>query len=179
MPFRFTSVVLVALLLTACESLLSGPATTTTSGVTYPPLKPVGGVSRWRQPPGAWLIVGDTAFPATYGSFCYRGTCADMVAPQMMRELATASVPGNANLAIRIASMEPVSLEASVRKWTREPTFDPSGERQFQARGEREGKITVYTLGPIGDEGDQLLTAFVRFAQGGDASYLWRLNPKQ
>ena len=172
-----SATLVIVLGLVACGPLGAGPAATPTQEVTFPPLDPVGGLDGGAQPPGAWLIVGDQVYPATYGSFCYDGTCADMVAPSMMPNLATATVPAGATPAIRIGATSPVGLDASVQPWGAEGGAGPAASRQLAATGERVDDATVYTLEPIGNGADQILIAFVRFAEGGDASYLWRINP--
>ena len=165
---------MVVMVLVGCTPLGGAPGTTPTTAVSS---QPSGGLANRPQPPAAWLSIGVHLYPATAGSFCYQGGCVDMVPPEMMPDLATATVPPAARPVIHISAIDVVGLEATVRPWPKQPPVDASTARRLQAHGERQGAATLYTLEPIGAGREQLLMAAVRFAQGGDASYFWRLNP--
>ena len=166
----------VALLGTvACSAPGGDEAGASYQDIELPTPRAVGGVSA--QPPPAWLVVGGKAYPATQGSYCYGGACVDMVPPQMMPDLSkVTTVRADAKPVILIRADTIDEFSASTRKWTQEPNFDPAGERKLTNESRSDGELLVFTLEPLGNAEDQLLTAFVRFRQG-DASYLWRLNP--
>lgn len=145
---------------------------------TLPPRQPgdQGGPS---LPPPAWLVVDGTAYPATYGTYCYGGGCVDMALPEKMPEVKQATVPAGEELKVRIDSHEPVELNATIRAWGDLPTSGGNVGQTLPAHGERVDGTTVYTLEPPTDADDQVLVAFTRFAKGGDASYIWRINSSQ
>lgn len=132
-------------------------------------------------PPAAWLIVGDKAVLASYGSFCYRAglvfgpiACGDAPAPWGLPDLAATTLPAETPAVVVIAFTAIKEFRATVRPWTEGPVSVPV--TTLKAESKREGNVTAFTLGPIGDAGDQFLEVFVTYNQG-DASYLWRLNP--
>jgi len=132
-------------------------------------------------PPAAWLIVGDTAVLASYGSSCYRAGlvfgptgCGDMPAPWDRPDLAAATLPAETPAVVVIASTAIEEFHATVRPWTEEPVAVPV--TALKAESKREVSVTAFTLEPLGEAGDQLLEVSVTYNQGG-ASYFWRLNP--
>ena len=143
------------------------------------------------QPPPVWLIVGDEAVLATYGSNeiyrCGGGGHGDAVHPREMGDrLATAALPAEAQAVIVVGSEAITKFQATVQPWSELPAgqfFDASSGRPLKAEGKREADVTVYTLEPTGDAGDQLLAVSIRFdvgdayPGGAGAAYLWRLNP--
>jgi len=129
------------------------------------------------------LIVGDKAVLATYGSFYWGGSVADVIQPQEISDLATANLPADAQAVIVIGIESFKQFQATVRPWTEKHPgqfFDPSSGRPLKAEGKREGDVMVFTLEPTGDAGDQLLAVSITFAGVHEdewASYTWRLNP--
>jgi hypothetical protein len=133
------------------------------------------------QPPAAWLIADHKAIPATFGSFCYRGTCADMVPPEMIPDLATVSLGSNEQVAIIVGSVSIKAFSVTSQEWTAPASGDPGGAHQVIARSRVEGNVTVFTLDSLPDTRNQLLQAFAAFAGtggsgSGDATYYWRIN---
>ena len=132
-------------------------------------------------PPAAWLIVGDKAVLASYGSFCYSTravfggmSCADAPAPWDLPDLAAATLLAETPAVVVIASTAIEEFHATVRPWTEEPVAVPV--TALKAESKREVNVTAFTLEPLGEAGDQLLEVSVTYNQGG-ASYFWRLNP--
>ncbi len=132
-------------------------------------------------PPAVWLIVGDKAVLASYGSSCYRaglifGTtgCGEMPAPWDWPDLVTATLPTETPAVVVIASTAIEEFHATVRPWTEGPVSVPI--TTLKAESKREVSVTAFTLEPLGEAGDQLLEVSVTYNQGG-ASYFWRLNP--
>jgi hypothetical protein len=148
------------------------------NGISLPTPQPIGGFPE--QPPPAWLIIDGKAIPATYGSFCIRGACADMVPPQLRNDLVSVPVPSTAPITVIIQAPSITEFYARVGAWRPEPTapFDPTATRARVAVQKSDGSITAFTLEPIGNTSDQLLAVSITF-ESGDASYLWRLNPAQ
>ena len=142
-----------------------------------------GGTLSQDSPPPTWLIVGDKAVLATYGSFYWGGSHADVIPPQENPDLATANLPADAQAVILIGIESFKQFQATVRLWDEEHPgqfFDPSSGRPLKAEGKREGDVIVFTLEPIGEAGDQLLAVSITFAgvhEGESASYTWRLYP--
>src|SRR5207249_2624815 len=107
---------------------------------------------------------------------------ADALAPQQSPTLVTAVLPANMKAIIVIGSRSITAFQARVQAWAAQPTaifFDPASGRSLKAEEQRDGAITVFTLEPIGDAGDQLLAVAISFDDSyssGDASYIWRLN---
>ncbi len=186
-PLLLGGVVLLAVLtLVSCMSspsrpqtttFPSRPQTTTFNDLELPPPKPVGGARV--QPPPAWLIIGDQAVPATYGSFCAPAGCFDMAPPDQMPDLATADLPAGEQATIVVGSDSVRGFRATVQDWTTDAPTDPGAEQYIAAEGKVEGSQTIFTLASLTDTDDQLLQAVATFGEGGDASYLWRLNPAQ
>lgn len=145
-----------------------------------PPGEPTAGQRRrLNVPPPAWLLVGDQATPASYGSFCYYGTCADYLPPAMRDDLVTATIPANAQARIIIGSSN-VSLEAvQLHAWNPSATFSnlatPTVLQAVKVEGEREDHITVFIVESVDDVDQQVLSMMVRFAGAGDGMYLWQL----
>jgi len=132
-------------------------------------------------PPAAWLIVGDTAVLASYGSSCYRAGlvfgptgCGDMPAPWDRPDLAAATLPAETPAVVVIASTAIKEFQATVQPWIEGPVSVPF--TTLKAESKREVSVTAFTLEPLGEAGDQLLEVSVTYNQGG-ASYFWRLNP--
>jgi hypothetical protein len=145
-------------------------------GILLPTPAPVRGFSE--QPPPAWLIVGQTATPATFGSFCLRGACADMAMPQARNDLVATKLAATSPVTIVIQVTPIKDVDVRVSDWTNAPTapFDPAHSRGVRIEHTSIGAFTVLVVDLIGNAGDQLLTVAVTF-ESGDASYLWRLNP--
>ena len=132
-------------------------------------------------PPAVWLIVGDTAVLASYGSSCYRAGlvfgptgCGDMPAPWDRPDLAAATLPAETPAVVVIASTAIKEFQATVQPWIEGPVSVPF--TTLKAESKREVSVTAFTLEPLGEAGDQLLEVSVTYNQGG-ASYFWRLNP--
>ncbi len=144
-------------------------------GMELPTPQPVGGIDG-EGPPPAWLIVGDEAYPATYGSFCFGPQCVDMVPPQMMPELATAELPAGQQAVIRVATGQLREFNVTVASWTTEPAMGEQETTKVPVQGDQGDEATVFVLEPLESGGDQLLIATAQFSKG-DAMYIWRLNP--
>jgi hypothetical protein len=168
---------LTVLTLAGCTSSPLPPQTTAFNGLELPSPQPVGGANV--QPSPAWLIVGDKAVPATYGSFCYRTTCVDMMPPHMMPDIATADLSAGEQTVIVVGSDSVKEFNTNIQDWTAGVPADPAAVHNVAAEGKVEDNLTIFTLEQLPDTGDQLLQAFVTFEEGGDASYLWRINPEQ
>ena len=166
--------VVLAIALTSCAQA----AEPSYNGLTLPTPQPIRGFPE--QPPAAWLIIAGKAIPATYGSFCIRGACADMVPPQLRNDLVSATLPAHTSITIIIQARSVKEFHVRVGAWRQQPTapFDPAATNELPAVQKTDGSITALTLEPIGNVGDQLLAVSITF-ESGDASYLWRLNPAQ
>lgn len=133
-------------------------------------------------PPAVWLIVGDKAVLASYGSSClpvliFGIGCGDMPAPQGRPDLATAVLPAETQAVIVIASTAIKEFHATVQGWTEGPSgSSPPATRELKAESKRGVNMTVFTLEPLLETGDLLLEVNVTYWRGG-ASYFWRLNP--
>jgi len=167
-------IIMLALALISCGQ----DAEQSYNGLSLPTPQPIRGFPE--QPPPAWLIIGDKAIPATYGSFCVRGACADMVPPQLRNDLVGVPLRAAASISVIIPVSSITEFHARVGAWRPEPTapFDPAATRELSAVRKSDGSMTAFTLEPIGTVGDQLLAVSITF-ESGDASYLWRLNPAQ
>ena len=135
------------------------------------------------QPPPVWLIIGDSAVLASYGSFCFRNLlrsgCADAPAAWGRPNLATATLPAETQAVVVVGSGAVAEFQATVRPWIEEPDFGFSAMRSLRAEATRDGNVMVFTLEPTGEEGDQLLEVSITYNLQGDAIYFWRLNPAQ
>ena len=133
------------------------------------------------RPPAAWLIVGDEAVLASFGSSCFPMLifgmgCGDAPAPQGRSDLATATLPAQTTAVIVIASTAVKEFHATVQPWTEIPNSGPPLIRELKAKSQRGINKTVFILEPLDDAGDLLLEMTVTFNRG-EASYYWRLNP--
>ena len=171
---KVLAAILLALALTACAQT----AEPSYNGLILPTLQPLRGFPE--QPPPAWLIIDSKAIPATYGSFCVRGACADMVPPQLRNDLVGLPVPADASITVIVQLPSIKEFHARVGAWRPEPTapLDPAATRELSVVQKSDQSITGFTLEPMGNTNDQLLVVSIRF-ETGDASYLWRLNPAQ
>ena len=135
------------------------------------------------QPAPAWLIVGDEAVLATYGSSClpvliFGIGCGDAPAPQGRLDLATAIIPSETEAVIVIASTAIEEIHVTVQPWTEGPDSAPPIIRDLKAESGWGINKTVVTLEPLGKADDLLLELTVSFYRG-SASYHWRLNPSE
>lgn len=159
-------------------------AASTFRGIPLPPPQPVRGVAS--QPPTAWLIVGHTAIAATFGSYCYGSACVDMVPPGMMPRIARVSVPPGAKVVVLIDVPRVRTVRATLSPWR---GWSAGEARTLSARRHRAGTLAVLRLGRIRNAQDQVLGISVTFPPkaattnphvvGGDATYFWRINPRQ
>ena len=132
-------------------------------------------------PPSAWLIVGDQAVLASYGSFClpvliFGMGCGDYLEPRDRSDLATATLPAETPAVVVIASTAIKEFHATSQPWTERPGSAPPTMRELKAEIKRKLNMTVFTLEPLGEAGDLLLEVSVTYYRGG-AGYFWRLNP--
>lgn len=152
------------------------------------------------SPPPAWLIIGDQAIPASWGTFCYSRipdsmkTCADVFG--IPPDVITATLPLTIRPIIVIDGAEsvlqsqqsdgtniyaPIALEAWLQPWIPPAPPSPSATllptQTLQVEGSRQGNLVVFTLGPLGAVKDQLLAVKAIFPGQGDVQYFWRLNP--
>jgi len=135
------------------------------------------------RPSPAWLIIGEEAVLASYGSSClpvliFGMGCGDMPAPQGRPDLATAILPADTQAVIVIASTAIKEFHATVQPWTESPDSVPPVIRDLKAESKRGINKTIFTLEPLDDASDLLLEITVTYNQGG-ASYVWRLNPQE
>ena len=149
---------------------------TTYNGVTLPAPAPVAGFA---GPPPVWIIVGDQAVLA---SLAAGGTSSAHGDPApVIPNIATVALPTEARAIILVASESFTEFKATVRPWREDgwivPLFDDTA-RELNAEIQRQGNLTVFTLEPTGEAGDQLLNVYITFpAQNAWGFYLWRLNP--
>ena len=148
------------------------------NGLSLPSPQPIRSFPE--QPPSAWLIIDGKAIPATYGSFCVRGACVDMVPPQLRNDLVGVPVPADASITVIVQLPSITEFHARAGAWRPEPTapLDPAATRELSVVQKSDQSITEFTLESMGNTNDQLLAVSIRF-ESGDASYLWRLNPAQ
>src|SRR6266498_1917882 len=101
--------------------------------LSLPTPRPIRGFPE--QPPPAWLLIGGKAIAATYGSFCVRGACADMVPPQLRNDLVGVPLPSNAPITVIIQAPSITEFHVRVGAWHAEPTapFDPAATRELSA----------------------------------------------
>lgn len=177
------------------DALMGTPIPTTTpvastyNGQTLPTPQLLGSIT---YPPPAWLIVGTTIVPASYGTFCYAyseatpPTCADYVEPERRDDLVTVTLRSDARPVIVIGMRTPMIKEAQVyvKPWQDPPapstsTEPPKSTQTIGLEGKPEGDVTVFTLEPLGTVENQLLTLSAQYTGGGygSASYLWLINP--
>ena len=118
------------------------PAEQSYNRLILPTPQPIGGFPE--QPPPAWLIIVDKAIPATYGSFCVRGACADMVPPQLRNDLVGVRLPADAPITVIIQVSSITEFHARVGAWRPEPTApsDPAATRELSAVRKSDGSIT-------------------------------------
>jgi len=134
-------------------------------------------------PPAAWLIVGDKAVLASYGSSCMPmlivgmgcGTAPD---PRDRLDHATAILPADTQAVIVIASTAIKEFHATVQLWTQSPDSVLPVIRDLKAESKRGINKTIFTLEPLDDANDMLLEITVTYNRG-DAIYYWRLNPQE
>jgi len=132
-------------------------------------------------PPAAWLIVGDEATLASYGSSCmpfliFGMGCGTMPEPWDRPDLATATLPDETQAVIVIASTAIKEFHATVQPWSERPGSGTSTLRELKTERKRGINKTVFTLESLDDLSDMLLEITVTYTRGG-ASYYWRLNP--
>ena len=132
-------------------------------------------------PPAAWLIVGDKAVLASYGSSCmpfliFGMGCGTMPEPWDRTDLANATLPSQTTAVIVIASTAIKEFHATVQSWTERPHSVPSTLHELKTERKRGINKTVFTLEPLDDASDMLLEITVTYSRGG-AIYYWRLNP--
>lgn len=143
-------------------------------GIALPQPPSVAGVTT--QPPPAWLIVGKKATAASYGGFCYMTSCVDMIPPAMRPDLATARASRAARPFVVIRSSVVRHVHVTLSPWSADGTPAAAG-RTIGVTTRQDGTWTVVGLTLVGSLRNQLLTVAVTFRSGGDASYVWRLNP--
>src|SRR3972149_229761 len=133
------------------------------------------------QPAPAWLIVGDEATLASYGSFSLPVLIVgighgDAPAPQGRPDLTTAALPAGTQAVIVIASTAIKEFHVTVQPWAERSDSVPSTLHELKTERKRGINKTVFTLEPLDDVSDLLLEVTVTYNRGG-ASYVWRLNP--
>jgi len=134
-------------------------------------------------PPAAWLIVGNKAVLASYGSSCmpfliFGVGCGTAPDPRDRLDHATATLPADTQAVIVIASTAIKEFHATVQLWTQSSDSVPPVIRDLRAESERGINKTVFTLEPLDDASDLLLEVSVTYIRGG-ASYFWRLKPSE
>jgi hypothetical protein len=107
-----------------------------------------------------------------------------MVDPRMMPHVARASVPPNARALIVIDVSQIKEFHAELAPWREHAGARP---RPLGAQHSHRGRFEVFSLGRLGRVHNGVLSVFVTFPPrvpnsdphvvGGDASYLWRINP--
>ena len=154
----------------------SQPLPSTYRGVTLPTPQPSGDIP---LPPPVWLIVGDQAIPA---SLAAGGTVRGHFDPAFaIPDIATATLPAEASAVIVVASESFTEFKATVRAWREDGSIVPlldDTARELNAEIQQQGNLTVFTLEPTGEAGDQLLNVYITFStENAWGFYLWRLNP--
>jgi len=138
------------------------------------------------QPAPAWLIVGDEATLASYGSFSLPVLIVgighgDAPAPQGRPDLTTAALPAGTQAVIVIASTAIKEFHVTVQPWTESPDSVPPIIRDLKAESRWGINKTVVTLERLSKADDLLLELTVSYLTvsfyQGSASYHWRLNP--
>jgi len=134
-------------------------------------------------PPAAWLVVGDKAVLASYGSSCmpfliFGAGCGTMPEPWDRTDLATATLPSQTTAVIVIASTAIKEFHATIQPWTESPDSVAPAIRDLEAESRWGINKTVLTLEPLDDVSDMLLEITVTYNRGG-AGYVWRLNPSE
>ena len=174
----------MTLFLVACGQESTGQGTIVYNGQLLP--TPIPG-STTVVPPPAWIIRGDSAVPATYGTYCYayeRATppsCADWfgeLPPQLSPASLTATDQPTIIIGTETASLS--NIQAKIRPLSEANSDKPEYQRMVTIAAEQSSGTATLILEPIGDVRDQLLEISVTFeGRGGygNASYLWRLNP--
>jgi len=160
----------------AATTAPSYPATY--NGLPLPTPRPVAGFA---GPPPVWLIVGDQAIPPSLAAGGTERVHGDP--PFAMPDIATVTLLSDENAVIVVASESFTEFKATVRAWREDgaivPLFDDTA-RELNAEIQQQGNLTVFTLEPTGDPGDQLLNVYLTFpADNAWGFYLWRLNPAQ
>jgi len=164
------------------------PVSATYAGLLLPTPKAAGPEAV--RPVPVWLVGGGNAVLANYGDYCVSvsfegvlrqdGCRHKVVAPWDQPDLATVSLPAGTPAIVVIGSGEVTEFQAVVSDWhgALTPLYPPSTSRELNAESKRDGNLTVFTLEPIGEAGDQLLAVSITYDQG-SANYTWRLNPAQ
>lgn len=148
--------------------------TRTYRGIGLPPAPTIQGTSA--HPPPAWLVTGKKATAASYGSFCYAAACVDMIPPSARPDISQVVVPGRQKRFALIPSHVIATAAATLRPWGAQTSPAVAG-RTAAVHRRQDGRWTVLNLKLPGTLHDEMLEMHVTFTTGGDASYLWRLNP--
>jgi hypothetical protein len=123
-----------------------------------------------QSPPPAWLVVGDQITPATFGS----ANQLEAPPPELMDQVATVDLSSKITPVIIVGAGPIEEFWVGVRPWG-----DYTAQSTTLTASQQNDQPTAFTLEPISNTRDQVLHVFVRFGydNGGDATYIWRLNP--
>ena len=152
------------------------PVVASYHGVALPTPKPVVGFAAL---PPVWLIVGSQAIPS---SLAAGGNQQGHFDPSpAIPNIATATLPADTSAIIVVASESFTEFKPTVRAWSEDgsivPLFD-NAARELKVEVQKEENLTVFTLEPTGDAGDQLLNIHITFpVENAWGVYVWRLNP--
>jgi hypothetical protein len=111
-----------------------------------------------QMPPPAWITTRAASRWLAYGSFCWSGLCADMIAPQDRRDIPAVSLGGARNVRLNVA-FDPQDLEVFL------------DHRRVHGLSPRRRSVTVRVR-----DVPSLLVLSVRNREFGSATYLAKLR---
>jgi hypothetical protein len=164
LPF-FSLVVIVALATVAC----GGRGRATYQGIDLPRS------TTDDNAPGAWLVGGERAMPATLAAFNLDGEHAD---PAYGYPGLEAMKLGPDGLVIVLDSRDVSQAEVSIREWKVDGRIVPlvaKDLRPLTTQLDAADGLSVLTIGTVPEGGDYLLRLHV-IDPNGDVFYVWRLD---
>lgn len=134
------------------------------------------------HPPPAWLIVDNTAIPATFGDYCWHhplwgGECVTASKAEEIPDLATVTLPPNHAPVIVVDLNRQLLFFPSLRPWNRSIQDDPGSRRTLEGSDTRGERFTTFTLQPLVQVENQVLEVQVMPTGTKRVTYLWHLNP--
>lgn len=132
------------------------------------------------HPPPAWLIVDNTAIPATFGDYCWHhplwgGECVTAPRAEDIPDLATVTLPAN-RAPVIVVEQRGTRIQPTVRAWNSQVV--PGYGRQLQSTSDPEGRFSTFILQPLDQIEDQVLEVNIMPSGTKRATYLWHLNPQ-
>jgi hypothetical protein len=125
--------------------------------------------------PGAWLVSGERAVPATLAALTLDGEHAD---PAYGYPGLEAAKLGPEGLVIVLDSRDVSQAEVSIREWSVDGRIVPLVDEQLRpltSQLDAADGLSILTIETVPEGGDYLLRLHVIHANG-DAFYVWRLN---